>query len=120
MADFHGDDGPDRLVKLPMLGTKPTSSVLGPNATSVLNRIKLALDLEPKLTGGFDNLLSNDWVLWHMRQTGVPRAVALNRGFAKLEDKQFGINRNYSPLGKNEDPVLKILGVSRPEFNFNR
>lgn len=120
MADFHGDEGPDRLVKRPALALKPISNVLGPNATLVLNRIKLALDLEPKLTSGFDNLLSNDWVLWHMRQTGAPRVVALNRGFAKLEDKQFSINRKSPPFGKSEDPVLKILGVSRPEFNFNR
>lgn len=95
--------------------SKALTRTLGPNARLVLNRINLALDLEPKLTGGFDNLLSEKWVKWHIRQTGVPRVVALNRGFAKLEAWQFGTN-DIHPV---EDEVLKILGVSRPKYKFS-
>jgi len=139
MADFHGGDGegPDRLVKKPVLASehrfegcrriidplsadvKPISNVLGPNAARVLKHIELALDVEPKLTAGQDNLLSNDWVLWHIRQTGVPRVIALNRGFAKLEGQQFNSDR-YPTQGFVEDEVLKILGVSRPKYKFSR
>lgn len=95
------------------------SSVLGPNAKLVLDRIKLALDVEPVLTAGQDNLLSNDWVKWHIRQTGVAQTIALNRGSAKLEGRLFNSDR-YPTQGVVEDEVLAILGVRRPKYNFNR
>jgi hypothetical protein len=95
---------------------KALTSTLGHNATNVLTRIKLATDPEPKLTAGPDNLLSNDWVEWHMRQTGVPRKIALNRGYAMID---FDGDRCYmkAPLF-TVDEGLRILGFNVIEDYF--
>lgn len=96
---------------------QPTSSSLGSNATRVLGRIKLALDPEPKLTGdnGLGSLLSNAWVEWHMRQTGVPRKIAINRGYTLLD---FEGDTLASAVTFQVDEGLKVLGVNVLEDYF--
>jgi len=89
---------------------KPISNTLGSNATRVLGHIKLTLDPEPKLAAGPDNILSNAWVEWHIRQTGVPRKIAINRGY-NLLDHEGDTLPSSKPFEVDEG--LAILGTHR-------
>jgi hypothetical protein len=93
---------------------KATSMTLGANATKVLTRIKLAIDPEPKL-GDANGHLSNAWVEWHMRQTGAPRMVAINRGYNLLDFEGDTIS---SATTFKIDEALAILGVNVLEDYF--
>lgn len=84
-------------------------SKLGINMVKTMGRIKHSMDLEPKLSKGPDNLLSNDWVEWHIRQTGVPRKIAINRGYHLLDSK--GKDAVYD--GIRIDEGLAVLGINR-------
>lgn len=96
---------------------KATSATLGSNATKVLTLIKLTIDPEPKLRGnsGLGDLLSNDWVEWHMRQTGVPRKIAINRGYNLLD---FDGDHGPSVATFKIDEGLAVLGVNVLEDYF--
>lgn len=84
-------------------------STLGTNMVKTMERIKRSHDPEPKLSAGPDNLLSNAWVEWHIRQTGVPRKIAINRGYHLLDNKDSSDHSS----GIRIDEGLAVLGVNR-------
>ena len=94
-----------------------TSNTLGPNATRVLHQIKLAIEAEPPLSVGDADFPAETWVQWFMRQNNCARVIALNRAYAKLENRVF--HRGIPTTGGvSLDLGLRVLGVNRLEDYF--
>jgi len=91
-------------------------NTLGINMVRTMARLKQSADMEPPLTKHGSRILSNDWVEWHQRQTGVQRVIAINRGYHLLDNKDPGNPFN----GIRIDEGLAVLGVNRmADYFFN-
>jgi len=96
-----------------------TSNTLGPNATRVLHQIKLAMEVEPSIYANPRTEFPNEaWVQWFMRQYNCARVVALNRAYAKLENRVF--HHGIATVSNvSLDLGLQVLGVIRLEDYFH-